>query len=91
MKGPQKKEDHGRARSPQKDQKAKGKRRKENAIVRYFRQTWVELKKVNWPERREATNLTMIVLTVTVGMSAFLGVIDWLFALFFSWIVQLSS
>ena len=91
MKGPQKKEGQGKARSSQKDQKAKGKRRKENAIVRYFRQTWVELRKVSWPDRRQATNLTAIVLAVTVGMSAFLGVTDWLFALFFSWIVQLSS
>ena len=52
--------------------------------MRYFRQTWAELKKVHWPTRREATNLTVIVLAVTVAMSAFLGVVDWLSALFFS-------
>ena len=71
--------------------KAKPKRRKENAVVRYFRQTWAELKKVHWPTRREATNLTLIVLTVTVSMSAFLGVVDWLSALFFSLLVDVPG
>jgi len=64
-----------------------GQRRKENAVVRYFRQTWAELKKVHWPTRREASNLTVIVLAVTVAMSAFLGVVDWLSALFFSLLI----
>jgi preprotein translocase subunit SecE len=67
--------------------KAKPALRKENAVVRCFRQTWAELKKVQWPNRRQATNLTLIVLAVTVGMSAFLGVVDWVAALFFSLLV----
>jgi preprotein translocase SecE subunit len=46
---------------------------------------------VHWPSRREATNLTVIVLVVTVAMSAFLGVIDWLSALFFSLLVDISG
>jgi preprotein translocase subunit SecE len=71
--------------------KPKTGRRKENAVVRYFRQTWAELKKVHWPDRQEATNLTLIVLAVTAGMSAFLGVVDWLSALFFSLLVELTG
>jgi preprotein translocase SecE subunit len=59
--------------------------------VRYFRQTWAELHKVHWPTRSEATNLTLIVLAVTVAMSAFLGVVDWLSALFFSLLVDISG
>ena len=72
-------------------QKSGSRRRKENALVRYFRQTWAELHKVHWPTRREATNLTLIVLAVTVAMSAFLGVVDWLSALFFSLLVDLTG
>ncbi len=71
--------------------KDRRRRRKENVVVRYLRQTWAELKKVHWPSRREATNLTMIVLAVTVTMSAFLGLVDWLSALFFSLLVGLGS
>jgi preprotein translocase subunit SecE len=48
-------------------------RRQPNAIVRYFRETSGELKKGNWPTRREAITLTAIVLAVTFGMSIILG------------------
>ena len=54
---------------------------KDNAITRYFRDTWAELKKVRWPSRQEAQNLTLIVLAVTVGMAIILGLMD----LFFAW------
>lgn len=51
--------------------------KKENAIVRFYRETVGELRKVSWPSREEATNLTMIVLVVLVGMAIFLGLVDW--------------
>ena len=66
-------------------------RRKENAILRYFRQTYAELKKVRWPTRRELTNLSLIVLSVTVAMSAFLGVVDWLSSLLFGFLIELTG
>jgi preprotein translocase subunit SecE len=56
--------------------------------VRYFRATWAELKKVQWPTRREATNLTVIVLVTTAAMSAFLGVVDYVSALLFSYLIN---
>ncbi len=54
---------------------------KENAIVRYLRETRVELRKVHWPTREEAWNLTKVVMAVTVSMAILLGVLDYLFAL----------
>jgi preprotein translocase subunit SecE len=60
----------------------------DNRIVRYFRETRSELRKVVWPTREEATNLTVIVLAVTVGMSAILGLIDFLFARLFALLVR---
>jgi len=48
--------------------------------VRYFKETRAELRKVTWPTRRQATNLTLIVLAVTVAMALFLGAFDLLFA-----------
>lgn len=53
---------------------------RDNAIVRYFRETWAELKKVRWPTRKEATNLTLIVLAVTIGMAVLLGLMDFIFS-----------
>jgi preprotein translocase subunit SecE len=55
-------------------------RRQPNAVQRYFRETVGELRKVNWPTRDEAIRLTKIVLVVTFGMSAFLGLLDFLFS-----------
>ena len=56
---------------------------RDNVITRYLRETWAELKKVRWPTRQEAQNLTLVVLAVTIGMAAILGLLDafytWLF------------
>lgn len=53
---------------------------RDNALVRYFRETRAELRKVVWPSRREATRLSLIVVAVLVAMSAFLGAVDYVFA-----------
>lgn len=52
----------------------------ENALVRYFKETRAEVRKVSWPTREQTTNLTLIVLAVTVAMAIFLGVVDYIFA-----------
>lgn len=62
---------------------AKGK--SENAIVRYLRETWFELRKVSWPTRREAVNLTVMVIVVTTFLAIILGLMDW----FYSWVFGL--
>lgn len=59
-----------------------------NAIQQYLRETRSELKKVVWPTRQEWTNLTLIVIAVTLSMSAALGLIDFLFARLFGLIVR---
>jgi preprotein translocase subunit SecE len=51
----------------------------DNAVVRYFKETRAEIRKVSWPTREEATNLTAIVLAVTVAMAIFLGTVDYIF------------
>jgi preprotein translocase subunit SecE len=80
-----------RAKKQKGTRRTKSGRRKENAVVRYFRQTWAELKKVRWPTRREAANLSLIVLAVTAAMSAFLGVVDRLSDLLFSFLIDVAG
>jgi preprotein translocase subunit SecE len=58
--------------------------KKENRIVRYFKQTRAELRKVTWPSREEAIRLTAIVLGMTIVMAAFLGLVDYIFARLFA-------
>ena len=54
--------------------------KKQNAIQRYMRETGGELRKVSWPSRQEATNLTLIVLAVMAFMGIFLGLTDVIFS-----------
>jgi preprotein translocase subunit SecE len=49
--------------------------KKQNAIQRFTRETVGELRKVSWPTRQEAWQLTVIVLVVLAFMAVFLGVI----------------
>jgi preprotein translocase subunit SecE len=62
--------------------------RQPNAIQKYLNETVGELRKVSWPTRQEATNLTIIVLVVLAGMSIVLGGLDLLFTQFFAWILS---
>jgi len=50
---------------------------RDNRVVRYFRETWFELKKVSWPSRREGMNLTLMVIVVTAFLSVVLALIDY--------------
>ena len=49
--------------------------KKQNAIRKFTRETVGELRKVSWPTRQEAWQLTLIVLVVLAFMSIFLGLI----------------
>jgi len=49
--------------------------KKQNAVQRFTRETVGELRKVSWPTRQEAWQLTQIVLAVLLIMAVFLGVI----------------
>ncbi|NIS82472.1 MAG: preprotein translocase subunit SecE [Anaerolineales bacterium] len=65
-------------------------RKRQNRLVRYSRETVAELRKVNWPTRQEAIQLTMIVLVVILLMSSLLGMLDFLFSRLFGFIVGLG-
>ena len=49
--------------------------KKQNAIQRFTRETVGELRKVSWPTRQEAWQLTLVVLVVLGIMAIFLGVL----------------
>jgi preprotein translocase subunit SecE len=56
-------------------------RLRDNVVIQYLRDTRAELRKVHWPSRQEAENLTKIVLGVTVSMALLMGLLDWLFSI----------
>ena len=64
--------------------------KKPNAIVRNFRETSGELRKVTWPTRQEARRLTTVVVVVVAVMSALLGLFDFAFARLVGLLVSLG-
>ena len=67
---------------------AKASAKKDNFIIKYFKETRAELRKVSWPSRQDALNLTLIVVAFTVFMAALLGIIDYIFAWVFGLIIR---
>ena len=60
-----------------------------NGLVRYYRETVGELKKVVWPTREEAIRLTAIVLAVITVMAIVLGTFDYLFSQLVRFLISL--
>lgn len=54
--------------------------KKPNKLVRWWRETIGELRKVTWPTKEEAWRMTKIVVVVVVLMAVFLGVVDFAFS-----------
>jgi len=46
----------------------------------FLKEVYVELRKVNWLSRSEVLKYTLVVLVVSVIVSAFLGGLDYLFS-----------
>jgi preprotein translocase subunit SecE len=65
-------------------------RKRGNPVTRYLRETSAELKKVTWPARRDALQLTVLVLIVVVISSIVLGSLDYIFAQVIRFIITLG-
>jgi preprotein translocase subunit SecE len=53
---------------------------RQNPIGQFVRESRIELRKVVWPTREEATRLTIVVIAVSAGMGLILGGFDFLIA-----------
>jgi preprotein translocase subunit SecE len=67
------------------------KEQQQNLIVRTFRETRSELRKVVWPAREETTRLTVVVIVISlvIGLILFAG--DSLFLFLYTTLVGLVS
>jgi preprotein translocase subunit SecE len=48
-------------------------------IQNYIQGSVEEMKKVSWPTRKETYNYTLLVIGISAGMAAFLGLLDYIF------------
>jgi preprotein translocase subunit SecE len=59
-----------------------------DSVRKYIRETIGELRKVTWPTRKEATNLTYIVLMVITATTIFLWALDLIYTQLFKLILK---
>lgn len=45
-------------------------------VSRFLRDARAELRKVNWPNRKELTTYTLVVIVITAIVSGFVGLVD---------------
>lgn len=50
-----------------------------NRIVQFLHEAKSELKKVNWPTKKQTTNYTLTVIAISLILSFFLGGLDFIF------------
>ena len=51
-------------------------------IINYFKQVKEEARKVSWPDKKTTYNLTFVVVTVSLVVSAYIGLLDFIFQKF---------
>jgi preprotein translocase subunit SecE len=49
-----------------------------NKIITYFTQSWTELTKVAWPNRKQVIEMTIAVIVLTIFVGALLGFFDFM-------------
>ncbi len=57
-------------------QKADSAPRERGRLTGFFRSVWAELKRVQWPDRRQISTLTSVVIGFVILAGAYLGLID---------------
>jgi preprotein translocase SecE subunit len=50
-------------------------------IQRFIRDSYQELRKVNWPTPQQARNLTVVVLVVSTAVAMYISAFDYVFGL----------
>ncbi|PIR66261.1 MAG: preprotein translocase subunit SecE [Parcubacteria group bacterium CG10_big_fil_rev_8_21_14_0_10_36_14] len=52
-----------------------------NKVMKYILESKAELKKVVWPNKKETTNYTILVIEISLGIALFFGVLDYFLTL----------
>ncbi len=60
-------------------------------LTEYLRETKGELKHVSWPSKNQAILFTIVVITFSIIVAAFLGAFDYLFTIILGWLVELKN
>lgn len=50
-------------------------------IIRFLKEVRLEIKKVNWPTKKETIRYTLIVVGVSIAVATYLGGLDFIFSI----------
>ncbi len=53
-----------------------------NKAISFVKESYEELKKVNWPTKQQTINYTAVVIAASLAVAIFLGVLDMIFSSF---------
>lgn len=62
-----------------------------NKITNYIKASIEEMKKVTWPTKKETYSYTILVIGISLGVAAFLGILDYFFNWGLEYILKLNS
>lgn len=63
---------------------------KNNKLVNYLRESWVEFRHVTWPTRNQAVKLAGIVLGFCFASAFIFSVLDYVFNLGYTYLLKMS-
>jgi len=66
-------------------------RKRGQGFTNFLRELRGELRKVVWPTRKEAINLTAVVIALSAGLGIFLGAVDFIFQEFFRFLLRVTG
>lgn len=58
-------------------------------LIQYLKESKDELKKVSWPTRKETWKQTWVVIGISLGVAAFLGIWDFFFNYALEWYLRI--
>jgi preprotein translocase subunit SecE len=50
-----------------------------NKLIKYIKESSIEMKKVTWPSKKETYRYTVLVIIISLSVAAFLGALDYIF------------
>lgn len=59
-----------------------------NKLIDYFKLSFVELKKVVWPDRKTTIDHTVMVVAISLGLAGLLGGLDFIFTYLFNLLLK---
>lgn len=59
-------------------------------LINYFKNSYAEMKKVTWPTKKQTTNYSIMVISLSIGFALFFSILDYMFNLGFTQLLMIN-